>query len=112
MDGSANLEESILDHWPGYNGERPVRVGNAAAQHCQHDIFGEMVLALTPIFLDERMSASVSPAALRTDRRIRAKGHLAGGTARRGDLGVPHRMEPADLFQLDVLGGGGSDGED
>jgi len=65
VDGSQNLEESILEHWPGYNGERPVRIGNAAALHSQHDIYGEMVLALTPIFLDERMSAERSPAALR-----------------------------------------------
>ena len=64
VDGSTNLEESILENWPGYNGERPVRIGNAAAQHSQHDIYGEMVLALTPIFLDERMSAERSPAAL------------------------------------------------
>jgi GH15 family glucan-1,4-alpha-glucosidase len=65
VDGSQNLEESILENWPGYNGERPVRIGNAAALHSQHDIYGEMVLALAPIFLDERMSAERSPAALR-----------------------------------------------
>jgi GH15 family glucan-1,4-alpha-glucosidase len=41
-----------------------VRIGNGAALHSQHDIYGEMVLALTPIFLDERMSAERSPAAL------------------------------------------------
>lgn len=65
VDGSQNLEESILDNWPGYEGERPVRIGNAAAKHLQHDVYGEMVLALTPIFLDERMSAERSPAALK-----------------------------------------------
>ena len=65
VDGSQNLEESILENWPGYNGEQPVRIGNGAALHSQHDIYGEMVLALTPIFLDERMSAERSPAALR-----------------------------------------------
>ena len=64
VDGSQNPEESILENWPGYNGEGPVRIGNAAAQHSQNDIYGEMVLALTPIFLDERMSAERSPAAL------------------------------------------------
>jgi len=65
VDGSQNLEESILDNWPGYNGEKPVRIGNGAALHSQNDIFGEMVLALTPIFLDERLSEERSPAALR-----------------------------------------------
>src|SRR5439155_25846999 len=52
VDGSQNLEESLLDNWPGYNGEGPVRIGNAAALHSQNDIYGEMVLALTPIFVD------------------------------------------------------------
>lgn len=65
VDGSRNLEETILDNWPGYNGEQPVRIGNGAALHSQNDIYGEMVLALTPIFLDERMNAERSPAALR-----------------------------------------------
>jgi GH15 family glucan-1,4-alpha-glucosidase len=64
VDGSQNLEESVLDNWAGYNGEKPVRIGNAAALHSQNDIYGEMVLALTPIFLDERLSAERSPAAL------------------------------------------------
>jgi GH15 family glucan-1,4-alpha-glucosidase len=65
VDGSVNLEESVLEDWPGYENERPVRIGNAAALHSQHDVYGEMVLALTPIFLDERMSAERSPAALK-----------------------------------------------
>jgi GH15 family glucan-1,4-alpha-glucosidase len=64
VDGSQNLEESILENWPGYNGEQPVRIGNGAALHSQNDIYGEMVLALTPIFLDERLSAERSPVAL------------------------------------------------
>jgi GH15 family glucan-1,4-alpha-glucosidase len=64
VDGSQNLDESVLENWAGYNGERPVRIGNGAALHSQNDIYGEMVLALTPIFLDERLSAERSPAAL------------------------------------------------
>ncbi len=65
VDGSQNLEESILENWPGYNGEQPVRIGNGAAIHLQHDIYGELVMSLTPMFLDERMYAERSPAALK-----------------------------------------------
>ena len=55
-------------------------IGNAAALHSQHDIYGEMVLALTPIFLDERLWAERSPAALRlidglTQRPFRSPGY-------------------------------------
>ena len=65
VDGSQDLDEVMLEDWEGYEGEKPVRVGNAAARHLQHDVYGEMVLALAPIFRDERMSAERSDAALR-----------------------------------------------
>ncbi|MGH9532259.1 MAG: glycoside hydrolase family 15 protein [Terriglobales bacterium] len=64
VDGACTLDERILDAWPGFNGDGPVRVGNGAATHTQNDVFGEMVLALAPVFLDERFSAERSKAAL------------------------------------------------
>jgi GH15 family glucan-1,4-alpha-glucosidase len=79
VDGSEDLEESILDNWPGFEGEQPVRIGNAAAKHLQHDVYGEMVLALTPIFLDERMGEERSPAALKLMEALARKAiSLAG----------------------------------
>jgi GH15 family glucan-1,4-alpha-glucosidase len=57
VDGTSNLEERVLPDWPGFEGERPVRVGNAAALHRQNDIYGEMILALAPIMLDARFRA-------------------------------------------------------
>ena len=79
VDGSQDLEESILHHWPGYENEAPVRIGNAAAKHLQHDVYGEMVLALTPIFLDERMGEERSPAALKLMEALARKAvSLAG----------------------------------
>ncbi len=54
IDGKSDLDERVLPDWPGFGGERPVRVGNAAARHRQNDVYGEMVLALAPLFLDER----------------------------------------------------------
>ena len=73
VDGTQNLEESILQSWSGYNGEKPVRIGNGAAPQSQNDIYGEMVLALTPIFLDERMSEERSPAALQLMEELARK---------------------------------------
>jgi GH15 family glucan-1,4-alpha-glucosidase len=64
IDGGTDLAERVLPNWPGYEGNGPVRVGNAAAEHTQNDIFGEMVLALTPAFLDERFAVERSRAAL------------------------------------------------
>jgi len=64
VDGGSDLDEHILANWAGFNGEGPVRVGNAAAAHRQHDVYGELVLALTPIFVDDRFEQERSPATL------------------------------------------------
>ncbi|MDQ6672756.1 MAG: glycoside hydrolase family 15 protein [Chloroflexota bacterium] len=45
IDGRPKLPEQILDHLDGYRGSRPVRVGNAAADQRQIDIFGEVLRA-------------------------------------------------------------------
>ncbi|MGI5241829.1 glycoside hydrolase family 15 protein [Dactylosporangium sp. CA-139066] len=41
--GEHDLTEHPLDHLHGYEGARPVRVGNDAFQHHQHDVWGTMV---------------------------------------------------------------------
>ncbi|MEU6198364.1 glycoside hydrolase family 15 protein [Streptomyces sp. NPDC047061] len=41
VDGSSDLNEQILDHWEGYAGSAPVRIGNGAATQLQLDIYGE-----------------------------------------------------------------------
>ena len=41
--GERNLEERILDHLEGYEGARPVRVGNAAFSQRQHDVWGAVL---------------------------------------------------------------------
>ncbi len=43
---SSSLEEEILDHLSGYEGSRPVRIGNAAAEHLQLDVFGEVIATI------------------------------------------------------------------
>jgi GH15 family glucan-1,4-alpha-glucosidase len=43
IDGRQKLDELTLDHLRGYENSRPVRVGNAAYQQLQLDIYGEMM---------------------------------------------------------------------
>jgi GH15 family glucan-1,4-alpha-glucosidase len=41
VDGSSDLTEESLDHFEGWRGSRPVRIGNGAADQLQLDIYGE-----------------------------------------------------------------------
>ncbi len=43
IDGRRELEESTLDHLSGYEGARPVRVGNGAYNQRQHDLWGAVL---------------------------------------------------------------------
>jgi GH15 family glucan-1,4-alpha-glucosidase len=47
VDGSKDLTEESLEHWEGYRGSAPVRIGNGAESQLQLDIYGE---ALDSIF--------------------------------------------------------------
>jgi GH15 family glucan-1,4-alpha-glucosidase len=52
IDGSSDLIEEVLDHWEGYRGSAPVRIGNGAADQLQLDIYGEAIDSL--YFADEQ----------------------------------------------------------
>jgi GH15 family glucan-1,4-alpha-glucosidase len=41
--GERQLDESTLDHLSGYEGARPVRIGNGAYQQRQHDVWGALL---------------------------------------------------------------------
>jgi GH15 family glucan-1,4-alpha-glucosidase len=56
VDGGSDLVEETLDHFEGWRGSRPVRIGNGAADQLQLDIYGE---ALDAIFLAD--SCGVQP---------------------------------------------------
>jgi len=80
IDGRSDLDERTLDGWTGFEGHGPVRVGNAAAEHTQNDIFGEMVLALAPVYLDERFQGERSPRALDLVTRLARHAISVAGT--------------------------------
>ena len=46
VDGARRLPERTLDHLPGYEGSRPVRIGNAAVDQLQMDVLGEVMISL------------------------------------------------------------------
>lgn len=53
----SELTERILDYLPGYRDTPPVRVGNQAFEHFQHDTYGNLVLGASQAFFDKRLIA-------------------------------------------------------
>ncbi len=50
-----SLHEHFAPDLQGYLGNGPVRVGNQAAEQVQHDTYGSVILAATPMFFDRRL---------------------------------------------------------
>jgi GH15 family glucan-1,4-alpha-glucosidase len=46
VDGTSDLVEETLEHFEGWRGSRPVRIGNGAADQLQLDIYGEAMDSL------------------------------------------------------------------
>ena len=54
--GERELDEHVLDHLDGYEGARPVRIGNAAYEQEQHDVWGAL---LDSVYLHTRSRDSL-----------------------------------------------------
>jgi GH15 family glucan-1,4-alpha-glucosidase len=57
VDGTSDLVEESLDHFEGWRGSRPVRIGNGAADQLQLDIYGE---AADAIFLADSRGVQIA----------------------------------------------------
>jgi len=83
------LEDKLVEHevgsLPGYRGMGPVRVGNQAFEHHQHDVYGQIVLATTQAFFDERL---LRPAGIDTFQRLEAVGERAFELHDKADAGL------------------------
>lgn len=57
--GGSKADELELDYLDGFQGEKPVRIGNQAFEHVQNDVYGEMILAVSRLLLDARFVGSL-----------------------------------------------------
>lgn len=51
----SSLTERTIDSLPGYRSMGPVRVGNQAFEHHQHDVYGNVILGASQAFFDARL---------------------------------------------------------
>ena len=101
VDGSSDLVEETLDHFEGWRGSRPVRIGNGAADQLQLDIYGE---AMDSIYLGDANGLQAghdgwTQVARMIDWLVREL-----GPAGRGHLGDPRRPEELHLRPVPDLG--------
>jgi len=59
------LTERFAPALQGYRGMGPVRVGNQAHEHYQHDTYGNIILAAAPAFFDKRLYMNADEQAFR-----------------------------------------------
>ncbi|MGA8172774.1 MAG: glycoside hydrolase family 15 protein [Methylocystis sp.] len=81
----STLTERIVASLPGYRGMGPVRVGNQAYEHLQHDGYGNVILGVAQAFLDRRL---FSPPARTDFLRLEEMGRQALAVFDKPDAGM------------------------
>src|SRR5215469_5534864 len=79
------LEERTAPALAGYGGDGPVRIGNAAVNQIQHDVYGSIIMAATPMFFDRRLPRPGDAALFHT---IEPLGEQAAKLALEPDAGI------------------------
>ncbi|HYD46268.1 MAG TPA: glycoside hydrolase family 15 protein [Phenylobacterium sp.] len=68
------LVERFAEHLPGYRDMGPVRIGNQAHEHLQHDVYGQIILSTVQAFFDQRL---LRPATVEDFRELEPVGQRA-----------------------------------
>lgn len=94
------LPERICETLPGYRGMGPVRVGNQAQEHFQHDVYGNIVLAAAQAFHDRRL---LHPAGRAEFERLEEVGEQAVRIHDQPDAGMWELRTRARVHTSSVL---------
>ncbi|MED5619425.1 glycoside hydrolase family 15 protein [Ideonella sp. BN130291] len=95
-----HLTEGVVEHLPGYRGHAPVRVGNQAYEHFQHDVYGNIILGAAQAFHDTRLFRR---AGLNEFQQLERMGELAWGVHDSPDAGMWELRTRARVHTSSVL---------
>lgn len=70
----AQLSELVADALPGFRGMGPVRIGNQAYEHDQHDTYGNIIVGVAQAFYDKRLFLDLG---ISEFERLEAVGEMA-----------------------------------
>ena len=79
------LTERIAAELPGYRNYGPVRIGNQAYEHFQHDTYGNLVLGASQAFFDQRLFA---PAGVEDFKKLEFAGERSFALYDKPDAGM------------------------
>ena len=100
-----DLTEWIAPDLKGFEGHGPVRIGNAAVEQVQHDAYGSVILAATPMFFDKRLPHPGDESLFRLLEKMAQQMRRAGAGARCRHLGISRPQAHPHPFRRHVLGG-------
>ena len=103
--GEKDLTETTLDQLSGYEGAKPVRIGNAAYNQRQNDVYGAL---LDSVYIHAKVQDHLPHELWDALCRQVEDRDLGLAEARPGDLGGAGRAQALRLLQADVLGRGRS----
>jgi GH15 family glucan-1,4-alpha-glucosidase len=94
------IGERIVGSLPGYAGMGPVRVGNQAHEHLQHDVYGQIILPSVQAFFDQRL---LRPGTVEDFRALERVGERAFAVHDQPDAGLWEFRTRARVHTYSVL---------
>jgi GH15 family glucan-1,4-alpha-glucosidase len=94
------LQEAEVTSLPGYRGMGPIRVGNQAHEHHQHDVYGQIVLSTAQAFYDTRL---FRPAAIDDFYALESVGERAFAVYEKPDAGLWEFRTKASVHTYSTL---------
>jgi len=96
INGEKDLEERTLDHLAGYEGSKPVRIGNDAYRQKQNDLYGQLIETIYTYFIVNRRGNVILGEEIWTI--VRSLAYAVTASWKEPDNGIWERRGPAQHY--------------